>query len=337
MNESRRSMLRGTIGVSAMSAVPFAFGLSRALAAPPGRTVRVGVLFSGSPVRWELIDRALIDGLREHGYAEGRNVVITRRAGTYPDDRMESYAKELAGMKLDAIYTSCGWTAAAASKATSLTPIIFGKVSDPVGRGLVKSLAKPGTNLTGRTGRVPQLAPKMLELLRETLPDVKHVGVLMDGRSKANQARYVEAETAASAMHLKLTAIDWHRIKNVDAAIVTLRAAEVSALLTLPDDDLVAEFLDQLHAATVLLRLPIIYPSRELVESGGFMSYGPDSYDIYRRSVAHLDRVLNGANPAELPIEQPTSLDLAINLKRANALGITIPRSALMRADYVVK
>lgn len=334
MNLPRRRIV---LGSAAFAAAPLAFRTANTFATPPDRVVRIGVLFSGGPSRWELIDRALIDGLREHGYVEGRNIVIARRAGTYPDERMEGYASELASMKLDAIYTSCGWTAAAASKATASTPIIFGKVSDPVGRGLVKSLAKPGTNLTGRTGRVPQLTPKMLELLRETLPDVKHVGVLMDGRSRAAQARFGEAQIAAHALNLKLTAIDLHQIKSVDAAVSVLRAAEVAALLTLPDDDLVAEFLDQLHAATVLLRLPIIYPSRELVEAGGFMSYGPDSYEIYRRSVAHLDRVIKGANPAELPIEQPTALNLAINLRRANALGISVPRATLMRADYVVR
>lgn len=333
MSLTRRRLLFGAL---ACSSAPLLLRARAAVAAPTDRVVRVGVLFSGSPWRWELIDRALIAGLSEHGYIEGRNIAITRRAGTYPDDRMEGYASELAGMKLDAIYTSCGWTAAAASKATSQTPIIFGKVSDPVARGLVKSLAKPGTNLTGRTGRVPQLAPKMLELLHQTLPNAKHVGVLMDGRSKAVQVRFAEADTAARAMHLRLSAIDLHRIQTVDAAVSTLRAAEVSALLTLPDDDLVAEFLDQIHQATVLLRLPIIYPSRELVEFG-VMSYGSDSYDIYRRSVVHLDRVIKGANPAELPIEQPNSIDLAINLKRANALGITLPRATLMRADYVVR
>lgn len=301
------------------------------------RPIRLGVLFSGSPMRWELIDRALVDGLRDHGYVEGKNITIVRRAATWPDDRMEGFARELAAMKLDVIYTSCGWTAAAAGKATSTTPIIFGKTSDPVARGLVKSLARPGSNLTGRTGRVPGLAPKMLELLHETLPEVKQVGVLMDPRFKALLERFREAESTAGALGIKLARIDYQSITKVDAAIATLRDSGVKALLALPDDDSMSEYLDQLHAVTVILRMPIFYPSRELVEFGGFMSYGPDSYEIYRAAVAYIDRVVKGANPAELPVEQPSRLELAINLRRANALGITIPRSALMRADYVVK
>ena len=306
-------------------------------AAPPDRTIQIGVLFSGGPSRWEMIDRAVVDGLRDHGYIEGRNVTIVRRAGTYPDSRMDGYAQELAGMKLDVIYTSCGWTAAAAGKATSTTPIVFGKASDPVARGLVKTLARPGANITGHTGRVPGLTPKMLELLHETLPDVRHVGVLLDARSKASRERFLEADAAARTLDLKLTAIDYGTIPTVDAALVAVRAAGVTALLTLPDDDLMADFLDQLHAATVMLRMPIVYPSRDMVASGGLMSYGPDSYTIYRRAVRYVDRIVNGANPGDLPIEQPTGSEFVINLKRANALGITIPRAALLRADYVMK
>lgn len=334
MDSMRRRVMFGGVGLVATPLVAHGQAGARV---PPDRAIRLGVLFSGTPMRWELIDRALVEGLRDYGYIEGMNVSIVRRAGTWPDNRMEGYAQELAAMKLDVIYTSCGWTAAEAGKATSTTPIIFGKTSDPVARGLVKSLARPGGNMTGRTGRVPGLAPKMLELLHETLPEVKHVGVLMDSRFKALLERYREAEGTAHALGVKLARIDYQSIAQVDAAIATLRASGVGALLALPDDDSMSEYLDQLHAATVILRMPIFYPSRELIELGGFMSYGPDSYEIYRAAVAYIDRVVKGANPAELPVEQPSRIEFTINLRRANALGITIPRSALMRADYVVR
>ncbi len=306
-----------------------------ALAAPPERTVRIGILTSTTEERGAKLERSLVDGLRDRGYVEGKNLVIVRRTGRYPG--LDPYAKELGEMKLDAIVTSCGYSTALAVKATKTTPIVMGSVTDPVGYGFVKSLAHPGTNVTGTSASIPGLAPKMLEYLHLALPSVRRVGVLVNAKNPAQQAPMRDAEAAAQSLGIALIAIDVRQLSTDAAAHEVIRQAGANALMALPDDDLFRMFLPSIYAASEALRIPTFFNKSDSVGSGGTLSYGPDSFEAFRRSAEYVNKVANGTSPAELPVEQPMKMEFVINMKRAATFGLTIPRAALLRADWVVQ
>ena len=307
-------------------------------AAPPDRMITVGLLSSGPPQRWAMIEAALAEGLAAQGYVEGKNLVLLRRNATFPDHRMAQHVEELLGRNVDAIVTTRTWSTGIATRATRTTPIIMGAATDPVGSGFVKSLAQPGTNVTGSTGQVPDLAPKMLDTLRAGLPDARIIGVLRNTSNAIHDARMRELEAVGRALDLSLVQLDLRRFQSEKAAQEVLRETRVQALLVLPDDDLFWEFLGRFGPAAESMKIPTFFPKRDLVEwAGGLMSYGPHSVEVFRRSAVYVDKIVNGAKPHELPVEQPTQLELALNLKRAQAYGITFPRSLLMRADATVR
>jgi putative ABC transport system substrate-binding protein len=306
-------------------------------AAPPDRVVRIGKLTSGEPPRWAMINDAIEDGLRELGYVEGKNLHLIKRTATYPDPRMEQYVRELVDAKVDVIVTSCMWTTSLARKYTSTIPIVIGGVHDPVGKGFVSNLARPEANVTGHTGNVPQLAPKMLEYLRMALPEVRAVGLLTNPKGRFHDARLVEALAAGRSMQLTVVPIDMHRLTTRAATRAVFKEAGVQALTFLVDDDLFFSYLDRINPVADELRLPVLYTKRDFVDLGGLMSFGPDYVSIMKSTAGYVDRILGGTRPTDLPVAQPAKLEFALNLRRAAELGIEFPRAALLRAEYVVR
>jgi putative ABC transport system substrate-binding protein len=314
------------------------------LPAPPvaeaqttSKTIRVGVLMSGSETRWAHLESALVAGLRDFGYVEGVNLVLVRRYGELRGDRIRSAAEELGAMKLDAIVTSCTTTTRITVAAAGSTPVVMANVGDPVATGLVKSLARPGGTITGRATQLSELEPKRLELLRSVLPEGARVAVLMNGNSQVHELDWRQAEAGARALNLSLLRIEVRGAAGLDSALERLAKAGVHGLLVLSEDPLPAEFGDRIAAAALKLSLPSISGLRIFVDDGGLMHYGPNQPEAWRLTAAHVVKVARGANPAELPIEQANQFEFVINLRTAAALGITIPRELLQRADRTIK
>jgi putative ABC transport system substrate-binding protein len=331
------SRRRSLLAIGGLAVMPLA--VKRVVAAPPAdRTVRIGVLTSGVRSRAERLWEGLADGLRAQGYIEGKNLVIHRYQGEWPDDGMTARAKEFAAMGLDAIVTACGWTTGVAVKTTSTTPIVMATVTNPFGYGFVKSLARPGTNVTGRSGSVADLGPKMLDHMHAVLPSAKRIGALINPRNPVQADRLREAQAAATTMGLVVIPLELPRFPTVEAARDVFRSERVDVVLALPDDDMHYMTHPKILPAADELRIPTVFPKSDVVEGGrGFMSYGPDQYDAFRRSVSFIDRLANGARPEELPVEQPMKLELAINAKKAAEFGIAIPNAAMLRADLVIR
>lgn len=331
MRLARRQTLLGIFAGVIVSTV------RSARAAQEARSIKVGMLLSGTPDRWAMIERSVQTGLTELGYVEGRNLELVKRAGTYPDPRMPQHARELAALNVDAIITSCGWTTRNAMRATTTIPIILGGIANPVGRRFVKSLAKPGINVTGVTGSVSGLAPKMLEHLVVSFPSAKSIGAIVNPSSVDQREILERLVPVAHSLGVQLTVVDVEQFGEQGFSHDNFRSHGMHALIVLPEDDRFIEFFGSILATSVALRLPTMFAKRDFVELGGLMSFGPDPRDLFRRTARYVDHIAKGANAAELPIEQPKNLELAFNLDRANALGVTVPRATLMRADYVVK
>lgn len=334
MATTRREFVLGGV---ALSAAPSLLLGSRAIAATSNRVVRIGMLTSGAPVRWEMIETATAAGLREKGYKEGENLSLIRRAATYPDKRMDAHARELVASKVDVIVTSCGWSTKVATESTRTIPIVMGSVTNAVERGFVKSLARSGNNVTGSTGHVPKLGPKMLEFMRIAQPSATLIGVLSNPQNPLHSAGFRDVETAARDFNFNVVDIDLHRLASREPTANVLKGLGVHALMVQPDDDLYFEFLEHIFGVAETMRVATFFTKRDLVDMGGLFSYGANSVDIFKRCAVYVDRILKGTNPTDLPIEHPTKLEFAINLKKAQALGIEVPRAALLRADYLVR
>lgn len=335
MRPSRR---RVAFSCAGLAVLPLAARVADALAAPPpDRVVRIGKLTSGEPPRWNMINDSFRTALRDLGYVQGKNLMLVERTARYPDPKMAEYANEMAREKFDIIVTSCMWTTGLAMKATSTIPIVIGGVHDPLGKGFVKNLARPTGNVTGYSANFPSVGPKMLEMIVAAIPQARTIGVLANPKGPFFEERQREMIAAGRSMNLDLVLIDMRRLTDKQAATELFRELRLQALTFVPDDDLYFSYLDRVTPASEQMRIPVLYPKRDFVDLGGFMSYGPDYVDIMKQSARYVDRILNGAKPGELPVEQPAKLELAINLKTVQALGYTIPRSALMRADYLLK
>jgi len=276
-------------------------------------------------------------GLRDLGYVEGRNILIEYRWANGQFDRLPALATELVRARVNVIVAANTPAALAARNATSTIPIILVTSGDPVGSGLVASLARPGGNVTGLS-LMPTLAisGKQLELLKEAFPTITHVAVLANPANPPTAGLLTEIERAALSLGLRLRIVQVRDSKEFGDAFATIKNERVPALLVIADP-LVAENRDGIVAFAAANRLPAIYPYRLFVDAGGLMSYGADLSDLHRRAAIYVDRILKGAKPAELPIEQPTKFELVVNLKTAKALGLTIPPSLLRRADHVIQ
>jgi putative ABC transport system substrate-binding protein len=276
-------------------------------------------------------------GLRELGYVEGRNILIEYRWADGRFDRLPALAADLARLAVNIIVASNTPAALAARNATGTIPIILVTSGDPVGSGLVASLARPGGNVTGLSlFSTLAMSGKQLELLKEAFPTVSHVAVLANPANPPTAGLLTETELAARPLGLRLRVVQVREPQEFDGAFVMMKNERVPALLVIADP-LVNDHRGRIVAFVAANRLPAIYPYRTFVDAGGLMSYGVDLSDLNRRAATYVDRILKGAKPAELPIEQPTKFELVVNLKTAKALGLTIPPSLLLRADHVIQ
>jgi putative ABC transport system substrate-binding protein len=304
-----------------------------AAAQQAARIPRIGFLRLASPP--DPLIEAFREGLRQLGYVEGQNIAIEYRL-TMEGDRLPDLAAELVRLQVDVIVAAGGAANRAAKKATSTLPIVMPQMTDPTGEGFVASLAHPGGNITGLSSIAPELSTKRLELLKEAFPKISRVAVLWDSKTGGALTDLEATQAAARALGLQLHVLEVRGSNDLDEAFGEARRSRAGALLTLSSSLLLANrgHLVVLAAAS---RLPVMYHHREYVDSGGLMSYGTSYRDLYRRAAAYADRILKGAKPADLPVEQPTKFELVINMKTARALGLTIPRPVLSLADEVIQ
>jgi putative tryptophan/tyrosine transport system substrate-binding protein len=311
------------------------FAAPLAAAAQPLDTVyRIGFLGTDPPPAplWE----ALLDGLRERGYREGRNLVFERRFSDGHAERFPELAAELVRLRVDCLLVPTTPAALAAQHATQTIPIVMTTALDPVGAGLVASLARPGGNLTGLSGLGAALNEKRLGLLQEVVPGLTQVAVLWNAANPANAAAWHETQTAARALGLRLHSQEVRGPQDFEGAFARMAQARPEALLVL-SDALIGMHRPHIVAFATQQHLPGMFAGRLSVVDGGLMSYGANPADNYRRAAYYVDRILKGAKPADLPVEQPTKFELIVNLKTAEALGLTIPPSILFQATEVIR
>ncbi len=302
-----------------------------AQARPAERVYRIGIL-AGVPEDRPPNERSqtakdwnqFFDGLRDHGYVEGQNLIVEWRYFEGHSERWAGLAGELVGLNVDVIVVATTPAALGAKKVTSTVPIVITDAFDPVGTGLASSLAKPGGNVTGLGLLIPEISAKALTLLKEAVAGITRVAVLWNPANAANAHVRSEVETVARATGLVLHWQDVREPKDVDVAFVELTQVRPEGLLII-FDGLLFQFRERIVEFTRHNQLPAVSFFREFVELGGLMSYGADLGDMFHRAADYVDKILNGANPAGIPIEQPTKFDLVINLKTAKALGLTIP------------
>jgi ABC-type uncharacterized transport system substrate-binding protein len=329
----RREFISALVGASVR---PLA-----ARAEQPKKVPRIGFLATGSLESSEARAtlNAFYQGLREHGYIDGENVIVEVRAADSKIERFPALASELVGLNLDLIVASNSVAGRAVQQATTTIPIVIPVMGDPVGDGLVAGLARPGGNITGLTFFGPQLVPKRLALLKEALPKATTVAALWHPGAYGTRTMnnmMSEAEAAAQTLGLQLRLIAVRGPDELDKAFSAIADERADALVVFPSPMLFAE-RKRIVDIAAKLRLPLISMGKEFVQLGGLMSYGADITDSFRLSGAYVDKVLKGAKPADLPVEQPTKFELFVNLKTAKVLGIDIPATLLARADQVIE
>ena len=302
----------------------------------PIKIARIGVLISARPSIASPRIQALQRGLRDLGYVEGKNILIEYRYAEGKIEIVSELAAQLVHLKVDIIVTDTSNATQAAKDATKIIPIVFTTANDPVGDGQVDSLARPGGNLTGLSILALDLNGKRLELLKEAFPNISRLGFLTRMGPATGEQRFKEAETVAKGLGLQLQYIGAKSGDDLDYAFDTAKRAGVQALLAHPST-FVATNRARIIELSIKNRLPVIYGSGDHAEAGALMSYGPDIVDNYRRAGTYVDKILKGAKPDDLPVEQPTKFELVINLKTAKQIGLTIPPNVLARADRVIK
>ncbi len=279
---------------------------------------------------------AFLEGLRELGYVEGKTVSIEYRSAGWNAELLPDLAEELVRLKVDVIVTGGGGAVAdAARQATKTIPIVVAASADPVGIGLVASLARPGGNITGTSLMAPELGSKRLELLKEAVPRISRVAVLWHPRG-AGRLEWQQTEAAAQRLGVKLRSYEVRSADDVARAIETMSGQRPHAVIMF-FDPLTSGYRVIISDFALKNRLPTIFGAREFAAAGGLMSYGPNIPELFRRAAVYVDKILKGAKPGDLPIEQPTKFELIVNLKTAKALGLTIPPSVLIRADRVIQ
>jgi putative ABC transport system substrate-binding protein len=275
--------------------------------------------------------------LRELGYVEGKNIVVECRSAEGKPDRLAELAAELVGLKVNVIVAAGGeLVARAAKQATQTIPIVMTNAADPVETGLIVSLARPGSNVTGLATISPELGGKRLALLKEAFPKVERVAVLTNPANPEQRVRLKEIEVAAQALGIQLQILEVRQPSDFDVAFSAITRERAHALLPL-GDPLIVSNRTRLVDFAAKNRLPAMYHRTEFVDAGGLMVYGPNYDDLFRRAATFVDKILKGAKPGDLPVEQPTKFELAINLKTAKALGLAIPPSLLARADKIIE
>jgi putative ABC transport system substrate-binding protein len=303
----------------------------------PKHVHRIGVLGGSTTREQDPFVEAVLEGMRTLGYVEGQNLVLEYRGAAGQYERYPDLAAELVRLPVDVLVV--GGTAAtrAAQHATHTIPIVMAGTADPVGHGLVASLARPGGNITGLSLLMTELPGKGLELLKEAVPQSTRVAVVANPADPTYETRMHNLRRAAQALGLHLHVQDVRRADELDPAFAVMTREGADALFVLPDVALMDPLHGRIAALATQRRLPAMYGWKAYVEEGGLMSYGPSNADIARRAAVYVDKILKGAKPADLPVEQPMKFELVINLKTAQALGITIPPSLLFQADEVIR
>ena len=299
-----------------------------------GKLPTIGFLGGATASAWSNWAAAFVHRLRELGWSEGRTVLIEYRWAEGRHDRAAEIAAEFVRLKVDVILTS-GGVLLAAKQATSTIPIVFAVANDPVGAGFVSSLARPGGNITGLSLQTTDLAAKRLELLREVVPGIRRLGVLANIGNAGAVPEIDEVQAAARILGLDVALIEMRRPEDIASAFAAFKSG-VAAIYVCTDPLVLAQRA-RINTLALAARLPTIYGPREHVEAGGLMSYGANFPDLFRRAADLVDKILRGAKPGDLPVEQPTKFDLVVNLTTAKALGLEIPPTLLARADEVIE
>jgi putative ABC transport system substrate-binding protein len=298
---------------------------------------RIGFLAAATPATAAHLLEAFKQGLHEHGYVEGKNTVLELRFGEGKAEQFPILAAELVRLKVDVIVALTNPVIDAVRQATQTIPIIMPAASDPVGAGFVASLARPGGNITGLTGYSPELNGKRLEILKEAFPKLSRVALLLSPNFPGSTLDLKETESAARALGLRMQPLEVRDDSDIDRSFKAMIKERADALTMFPGHPVLFVNRKKIVELAANDRLPTMYSLIEFVEAGGLMFYGPDLLVGYRRAADYVDKILKGAKPAELPVEQPTKFDLVINLKTANQIGLTIPPNVLARADRVIK
>jgi putative ABC transport system substrate-binding protein len=326
--KTRREFL---ISVPALLALPLA-----ARAQQTAKIPRVGYLSASNALASSARVEAFREGLRELGYVEGKNIVIEFRYSEGNPERTPGLAAELVRSKIDVIVTGGAIDTRAAKDATTTIPIVMAADAGPVESGFVASLARPGGNITGLSTLVPDLYGKRLEILKDTVPGLSRVLVLGTSFEPSNARALREAERAAGALKLHLQYLDVLDPKDIEAAFRTAGKGRPQAVLPLGSPVFNSQRA-QMADLAAKSRLPAIYNTREYIEAGGLMTYGVSATDLFRRAATYVDRILKGAKPGDLPVEQPTKFEFVVNLQAAKRIGLTVPQRVLARADAVIR
>jgi putative ABC transport system substrate-binding protein len=306
-----------------------------AQAQQPGKLPTIGYLGGAAPAADGQRVASFVQQLRELGWIGGRNLTIEYRWAEGRPEQMAEIAAEFRRLKVDVIFTWATPPAVAAKQATSVIPIVFAVVGDPIGTGLVASLARPGGNVTGLSLQQTDSASKRAEILREVVPDLRRLAFMGNLGNPALILELGEVQAATRTLGLEITTPEIRRAEDIAPAFEALKG-NAEALYVAPDPLLLANRV-RINTLVLTARLPAIYNSREWVEAGGLMSYGPNFLDLFRRAAGYVDKILRGAKPGDIPVEQPIKFDLVINLTTAKALGLTIPESFLLRANEVIE
>jgi len=319
----RRTFLRAlTVG---LLAAPLA------VEAQPSTTIpRIGLLADATP--WEFLRLEL----RDLGYVEGKSIALEERSSQGRDERFPDLASDLVRLNANIIVTWGTPATLAAKRATATIPIVMASAGDPVRSGLVSSLAHPGGNVTGLTVLGPGLAAKRLELLKDAVPNMSRVAFLWNPANPDQKSSFDEVQAASRALGVTLHSVEARTREELEQALAAMKQSRPSALL-MTADGVHHRYIGQIVSFTLETRLPTMHQLKEAVDRGGLMSYGASLPDLGRRAAHYVDKILKGAKPADLPVEQPTKFELVINLKTAKALGLTIPQSLLLRADEVIQ
>lgn len=316
----------------------FVVSIPLTVAQETGKPKRVGYVVYGASSQRGHLEQAFLQGMRDQGYVEGKNLIVERLYAESDSGRLRQGAGALAALKLDAIVTTCTPSTKATKDATvsTGTPILMAAVSDPVGQGLVASLARPGGNVSGRASQGEEVLPKMLELLTTVSPNAGSVAVLYNTTNPVHPHLWTVLRDLGNSRGVKFVRMDVSGGGELPAAFEKMARQRIRALLVLSDDPMTFTRRVEVAGLAKKYRIAAIYGVSEFVEQGGLMSYGENYASSYSSTAAYVSRVLSGARPADLPVEQPTKFELVVNAKAAKALGITIPQSILLRADRVI-
>jgi putative tryptophan/tyrosine transport system substrate-binding protein len=324
----RREFITG-LGAAAMAA-----SSNAARAQQPGRLPIIGYLGPSSPENTGPNTAAFLQRLRDLGWVERRTITIEHRWAEGRPERVAEIAAEFVRLRVDIIVTTATNDTIAMKQATSVIPIVFAVSSDPVGTGLVASLARPGGNVTGLSVQSPETAGKRIELIHEIVPGLHRLAILANPDSPNVRSELPEVQAGARRLGFDTATFEIRRAEDIVSAFEALKSWDALYVVT---DPLVSINRIRINTLALEARLPTIYGFRELVESGGLMSYGPNFPDLYRRTAEFVDQILRGTKPADIPVEQPTRFDLVVNRTTAKALGLTIPETILVRADKVIE